>query len=134
MIQVILASLVDYKINDVICWSDLIDCIFWISNTSKEWKKFVQNRVTKIRKNLPEAIWKHCPGVKNPADIPSRATDMAQPEKQKIWLEGPKFLLHDEEHWPTTEITKELGYLASEHFTEPINVAAVNYGFGRYIK
>ena len=81
--------------------------------------------VTEIRENLPDAYWRHCPGVKNPADIPSRAIDMAHPEKQKIWLEGPEFLLHDKEHWPTTEIMKELGYLAAEHFSEPINVAAV---------
>ena len=57
---------------DVYCWSGSADCIYWINNNLKILKQFIQNRVIKIRDNLPGIKWLHCPGSLNPADIPSR--------------------------------------------------------------
>ena len=36
----------------------------------------------------------------NPADIASRGLRPHERAKLKIWLEGPKFLLQDGDHWP----------------------------------
>ena len=54
---------------DMFCWTHSLDCLFWKLNTMKVWKQFIQSRVLKIRKNLPSALWRHCPGSKNLADI-----------------------------------------------------------------
>ena len=63
------------------------------------WKRFVQNRV--VRCNIDEATWKCCPGVENPTDIPSRGVDITQLNNKNKWLEGPTFLNHTQELWPT---------------------------------
>ena len=83
LIKIILESLVDYHITKVFCWSDSRDCIYWIKDKSKVWKRFIQNRVIEIRENLPGASWNHCPGDINPADIPSRGLNIVKPENQK---------------------------------------------------
>ena len=63
---------------DVYCWSDSVDCIYWINNNSEVWKQFIQNRVIKIRDDLPGIKRLHCPGSLNPADIPSRGIDICK--------------------------------------------------------
>ena len=87
LLKAVIQSLVDYNISHVFTWSDSIDCLFWIKTTSKVWNRYVQNRVTEIRSNLPEAEWKHCPGEKNPADIPSRGDYLKRPKTKQKWFE-----------------------------------------------
>ena len=86
----------------VFCWTDSMDCYYWITNTSKVRKRFVQSRVNKIRKYLPSAVWRHCPGKLNPADLPSRGADLSGEGLRELWLHGAVFLPHDEEFWPET--------------------------------
>ena len=100
LLKTVLSSLVDYGIRKVYCWTDSIDCFYWVITTGKVWNRFVQNRVNEIRLNLPDAEWKHCPGEYNPADIPSRGDYLMHDEVQKRWLEGPEFLLRSHEFWP----------------------------------
>ncbi len=54
------------------CYTDSQVALCWIHGISKEWKPFVQNRVKEIRKNVHPDHWRHCPGISNPADLPSR--------------------------------------------------------------
>ena len=65
-----------------------MDCKYWINNSHKVWKQFIQHRVEKIRSVLPELKWWHCPGVLNPADIPSRGLDLNKNEIKRKWLHG----------------------------------------------
>ena len=44
-----------FKIDEIKCWTESMDCYYWIKNSTKVWQKFVQLRVTKIRENLPAA-------------------------------------------------------------------------------
>ncbi|XP_015761461.1 PREDICTED: uncharacterized protein LOC107340610 [Acropora digitifera] len=59
------------QIDKTYLWLDSKTAIYWIKG-SKEWKQFVQNRVTEILTLTEESMWNHCPGTENPADIGSR--------------------------------------------------------------
>jgi len=57
---------------EIECYTDSTVALYWIQGTNKEWKPFVQNRVNEIREKTSPDLWHHCPGVTNPADLPSR--------------------------------------------------------------
>ena len=60
-------------ISEIICWSDSQIALWWIKQNRKEWKPWVENRVTKIW-NLGDT-----PGYtrtrQNPADLLTRKAD-----------------------------------------------------------
>ena len=37
-------------------------------------------------------MWKHCPGIDNPADLPSRGAKLSMLIDDPLWLNGPKWL------------------------------------------
>ena len=100
LLKVIKMALVDIVVDETFCWTDSMDCFWWINQSDKIWKRFIQNRVKKIRTNVPGIKWRHCPGEINPADIPSRGDYLIKKETKKIWLEGPEFLTCSREDWP----------------------------------
>ena len=60
------------KIDLTIYWSDSMVALAWIRNTAGEFKQFIQNRVSQIRKLTNVEIWRYCPSKNNRADIASR--------------------------------------------------------------
>ena len=62
-----------------------------IKGHDKEWRKFVENRVREIQQLTPVNVWKHCPGIDNPADLPSRGAELSMID-DPLWLNGPKWL------------------------------------------
>jgi len=54
------------------CFTDSKVALYWIIGEGKQWKQFVQNRVTDIRRLVAVQHWSHCAGKDNPADMPSR--------------------------------------------------------------
>ena len=79
----------DIQIDQLICFTDSKVTLYWIIGEDKEWKQFVQNRVTEIRSLVPATSWRHCPGIQNPADIPSRGVSAADLQrKMSLWLHG----------------------------------------------
>lgn len=77
---------------ELVCYTDSTVALHWIKGTGKEWKAFVQNRVQEIRQNTPPDLWNHCPGVTNPADIPSRGMTMLELKASDLWQFGPDWL------------------------------------------
>ena len=55
-----------------------------------------------IRKLAPSKLWKYVPTKQNPADIASRGTTATQLVENKMWWNGPEFLVKsNNEHWPS---------------------------------
>ena len=77
---------------DIICYTDSRVALCWIQGCRQEWKQFVENRVRSIRSLVPPQAWRHCPGIENPADIPSRGVSISELVKSELWLYGPKWL------------------------------------------
>ena len=80
---------------DMRCYTDSLVSLYWVRGRDKEWKPFVQNRVQGIRRNVPPELWFHCPGVINPADIPSRGLSMVELAVNQLWRVGPEWLGFD---------------------------------------
>ncbi len=77
---------------EISCYTDSQVALFWIRGISKEWKPFVQNRVNEIRKNVHPDHWRHCPGISNPADLPSRGLPPLELSVNQLWRRGPEWL------------------------------------------
>ena len=54
-------------------WVDSMAVLYWIKN-NKPWKQYVAHRIKKIHRLTDKNQWYHCPGILNPADLPSRDT------------------------------------------------------------
>lgn len=74
------------------CYTDSQVARYWIVGQEKQWKPFVQNRVLEIRELTPIGCWRHCPGVENPADLPSRGLTPTELSTSKLWHCGPEWL------------------------------------------
>ena len=83
----------EVQLEEPICYTDSMIALAWIQHEEREWKQFVENRVSEIRKLVAPKCWHHCPGVDNVADIPSRGVKPREfQENMKLWLEGPEWL------------------------------------------
>ena len=95
------------KISRLVCWTDSSVCLHWIKG-NKEWKQFVTNRVTEVKKLVPAEAFRFCPGTENPADIPTRGTTLSKLCNNDLWWYGPPWLREDESHWPTFEMEGDI--------------------------
>ena len=57
-----------------------------------EWKPFVNNRVSEIRRRVHPDCWSHCPGALNPADLPSRGLTSLELSVSQLWRRGPEWM------------------------------------------
>ena len=83
---------------EISCFTDSQVALYWIRGISKEWKPFVQNRVNEIRKNVHPNHWRHCPGISNPADLPSRGLPPLELSVNQLWRRGPEWLARCRQH------------------------------------
>lgn len=88
------------KIHSIVYWSDSAVALAWIRSPTKEYKQFLQNRLTEIRKTAPENSWRYCLTQENPADIASRGATATEIAHNTKWWHGPPFLLKAEKEWP----------------------------------
>lgn len=93
------------------CWTDLFTTLCWIKNEC-QWKTYVQRRVEEIRSLTDKDSWRFCPGVENPADIPSRSCMAADLVHNDLWWNGPSFLKAQIYQWPNLPTTydREIAY------------------------
>lgn len=97
MAALLLSKLVNFMIlalklgTDTFYWTDSMSVLWWIQN-NKLWKQFVHHRIQDIRRLTENNRWRHCPGILNPADIPSRGVSASELTNSRMWWEGPAFL------------------------------------------
>ena len=82
----------EMQLEEPTCYTDSEVSLYWIRGVDRVWKQFVQHQVVEIRNLLPSACWHHCPGVDNPADLPSRGVKPADLAKNDLWLSGPRWI------------------------------------------
>ena len=88
------AELSDAK---TVFWMDSQTVLAWIKTPHKRFKPFVSVRVAEIQETLDTQAFKYIRSDANPADLLTRGV----PPEVKTWMEGPPFLQHPEEEWPT---------------------------------
>ena len=88
-------------------WTDSSAVLCWIRN-EKCWKQYVSQRVKEIRNLTDKESWKHCPGVTNPTDLPSRGVSVDELMSNSLWWNGPPFLQRPQKEWPELSIKKEI--------------------------
>lgn len=53
------------------CWCDSQVVLYWLDGKRRQNRVYVANRVARILEQAPPAMWKHVPGIDNPADCAS---------------------------------------------------------------
>ena len=86
----------EMSLQQPLCFIDSKAVLYWIKGLTKEWKQFVQNRMEEIRRLLLIECWRHCPGVSNPADIPSRGSKPSDLISNPLWWNVPEIIDHEE--------------------------------------
>ena len=74
------------------CWTDSTVSLAWIKGNPNNWKPFVANRVIEIQSLTDPAVWFHCPGKDNPADLTTCGLYAQELVKSDMWLRGPFWL------------------------------------------
>ena len=94
-----------------VCYTDSQVALYWIIGADKQWKQFVENRTSEIRRLLPITSWNHCAGKDNPADLPSRGLSPTELGSSQLWHHGPK--------WLTTNYERSIKGLQSSEAIPP---------------
>ena len=111
------------SVDNVFYWTDSITVVCWIRN-QRPWKQYVMRRVEEIRKLSQACKWYHCPGVCNPADLPTQGVQADQLAESKLWWTGPDFLKPRE--IPCQKVADEL-LLKEESVVQEIKNPAFQY-------
>ena len=88
------------QVQEIYAWSDSQIVLSWIRNPCSKWKVFVANRVQEIQQKVDPDKWRHCSGDQNPADLLTRGISAKQLANNKLWWNGPSWLLQSVDHWP----------------------------------
>ena len=81
----------EFLFDNVYYWCDSQIVLAWIESTNKEFKAFIENRVTEIRKNSIIENWYYCKTVENPSDLITRKQIIDLNSSRPLW-EGQIFL------------------------------------------
>ncbi|XP_015125115.1 uncharacterized protein LOC107046906 [Diachasma alloeum] len=90
---------IEFPISKIIFWSDSMVALHWIGTSPHHLKTFVANRVSAIQQEAPGIEWRHVRSEDNPADALSRGQLPGELVNNKIWRQGPAWLMHPEDTW-----------------------------------
>lgn len=98
----------EIEISSLVCWIDLKVVWYWIVQSMKEWKQFVQYCVDEIRKLVFIECWNYCFGLDNLVDIFFRGMDCCDLIVSILWWNGLKWLIDFEEYDELNRFDEEL--------------------------
>lgn len=76
-------------------WTDSTTVRSYINNDSTHFKTFVANKVNLICEATGPKQWYYEKTSESPADLATRGTKTKTFKQDKVWLNGPKFLLQN---------------------------------------
>ena len=91
---------IDCHINGIVCWRDNSLTLNWMRGSATRWKPFVGNRAIEIQSFSDPIVWRYCPGLQNPADLPTRGLYASHIRENQLWWKGPSWLQETEKDWP----------------------------------
>ena len=86
---------------------------FGICNAGKDWKQV--SNIGEITQ-ATGIVWRHCPTIKNLADVRSHCASIDKMQKGQ-WFEGPEWLINKEE-WPIQPKLERMQSGCEEHKLE----------------
>lgn len=111
---VLLAQLMDTVIESmefpnatIHAWTDSTIVLAGLAGDPTRRNVFVANRVTTILSVLSFGQWNHVVSEENPAYCASRGVPPTQLNSLDLWWNGPHWLHHSTEHWPTQKHFQE---------------------------
>ena len=84
----------------VIMWTDSQNVLAWIQSDSRQYKPYINNRVSAILDHTTPEQWRWVNTSNNPADIASRGMQINQLKDCLLWWKGAVFLWNKEVVWP----------------------------------
>jgi hypothetical protein len=79
----------------------------WLKETSTRWNMYVANRVSKIEDLTATHEWLHVLSEGNPVDVLSRGTIPKDLCDNRLWWNGPSWLVEEESLWPNIIVIME---------------------------
>lgn len=79
--------------NKLVYRSDSTTALHWIHSDHKQWTPYVSNRARDINLLSSPDSWKYVRTDLNPADLGTRGIDAEELVDNKLWFEGPDFLV-----------------------------------------
>ena len=95
------------KVDKILCFVDSTAVLYWILDSEKEWKQFVQNRIMEVRSLIPKEHWRFCPGELNPANLPTRGVKACELRGCDLWWYVPTYLKSGPKYWPEQPTTSK---------------------------
>ncbi|GBP93420.1 hypothetical protein EVAR_50312_1 [Eumeta japonica] len=91
----------DRKPNTKFYWTDSKTVLTWLKNGARSYKPFVAHRIAAIEENSTLNEWRWVPTKQNVADDATRNV----PRNLDRWYNGPEFLQHESNDWPTENLS-----------------------------
>uniref|UniRef100_A0A182NQA1 Uncharacterized protein n=1 Tax=Anopheles dirus TaxID=7168 RepID=A0A182NQA1_9DIPT len=86
-------------------WTDSMTVVHWLQASPSCWKPFVANRVSQVQHLTQGGVWRHIPGIDNPADLASRGCLSKDLLDNPLWWQGPSWIHSSEDQWPESSIS-----------------------------
>ncbi|KAJ8948801.1 hypothetical protein NQ314_008349 [Rhamnusium bicolor] len=93
-------------VNEIYAFCDSMITLHWIHSTTRKWKPFVSNRVSKIKYFLSPPHWFFVPTQENVSDCASRGLTPLGITNHSTWLSGPTWLKLPLSDWPVKPLNK----------------------------
>ena len=106
------------QIKNIYCWTDSMTVLQWIKN-NRCYRQYVQHRVDEIHRVTPNTIRRHCPGINNPAVLPSRGVKAEYLINSHLWWSGLFFLQEPDSKWPVNSLGEVTESVKAEMVRNP---------------